>query len=150
MLHLILMTGMCRSGSQGPLDCRQVPQDGSSNKRVIRTSFYIKFESEYICLSLGGIFNIPRQKHWKQRLFWNVSPCKAEKRAFWKTLYTDQYKYLKIKEKVAKNSDLSVLAGVAGFEPTNDGIKTRCLTAWRHPIRFSLIQHSSILGKCFF
>ena len=26
-----------------------------------------------------------------------------------------------------------VLAGVAGFEPTNAGIKIPCLTAWRHP-----------------
>jgi hypothetical protein len=25
------------------------------------------------------------------------------------------------------------LAGVAGFEPTNGGIKSRCLTTWRHP-----------------
>lgn len=25
------------------------------------------------------------------------------------------------------------LAGVAGFEPAHDEIKTRCLTAWRHP-----------------
>ena len=25
------------------------------------------------------------------------------------------------------------LAGVAGFEPTNAGIKIQCLTAWRHP-----------------
>ena len=25
------------------------------------------------------------------------------------------------------------MAGVAGFEPTNDGIKNRCLTTWRHP-----------------
>lgn len=22
---------------------------------------------------------------------------------------------------------------MAGFEPTNDGIKNRCLTTWRHP-----------------
>ena len=29
-----------------------------------------------------------------------------------------------------------LLAGVAGFEPTNDGIKIRCLTAWRHPYVF--------------
>jgi hypothetical protein len=28
---------------------------------------------------------------------------------------------------------LAKLAGVAGFEPTNGGIKTRCLTTWRHP-----------------
>jgi hypothetical protein len=26
------------------------------------------------------------------------------------------------------------MAGVAGFEPAHDGIKTRCLTAWLHPI----------------
>jgi hypothetical protein len=26
------------------------------------------------------------------------------------------------------------MAGVAGFEPAHAGIKTRCLTAWRHPI----------------
>ena len=25
------------------------------------------------------------------------------------------------------------LAGVAGFEPTNAGVKVLCLTAWRHP-----------------
>ena len=25
------------------------------------------------------------------------------------------------------------MVGVAGFEPTNGGIKTRCLTTWRHP-----------------
>ena len=31
---------------------------------------------------------------------------------------------------------LVVLAGVAGFEPTNDGIKIRCLTAWRHPYEY--------------
>ena len=24
--------------------------------------------------------------------------------------------------------------GVAGFEPTNDGVKVRCLTAWLYPI----------------
>ena len=33
-----------------------------------------------------------------------------------------------------------LLAGVAGFEPTNDGIKNRCLTAWRHPNRLELYQ----------
>jgi hypothetical protein len=27
------------------------------------------------------------------------------------------------------------LAGVPGFEPGNAGIKNRCLTAWRYPIR---------------
>src|SRR5690349_3895768 len=28
---------------------------------------------------------------------------------------------------------LAGLAGVEGFEPPNGGIKTRCLTTWRHP-----------------
>ena len=27
------------------------------------------------------------------------------------------------------------MAGLAGFEPAHDGIKTRCLTAWRQPIK---------------
>ena len=31
------------------------------------------------------------------------------------------------------------LAGVAGFEPTNAGIKIQCLTAWRHPYRCFLL-----------
>ncbi len=26
------------------------------------------------------------------------------------------------------------MAGAAGFEPANDGTKTRCLTTWRRPI----------------
>ena len=25
------------------------------------------------------------------------------------------------------------MAGIAGFEPANDGVKVRCLTAWRYP-----------------
>ena len=25
------------------------------------------------------------------------------------------------------------MAGIAGFEPANDGVKVRCLTAWLHP-----------------
>ena len=37
-----------------------------------------------------------------------------------------------------KASDFSLalslyMAGVAGFEPTHNGVKVRCLTAWRHP-----------------
>lgn len=35
------------------------------------------------------------------------------------------------------------MAGVAGFEPTHDGIKTRCLTAWLHPC--NLIANYSFL-----
>src|SRR4029077_148074 len=33
------------------------------------------------------------------------------------------------------------LAGVEGFEPPYGGIKTRCLTAWRHPNLKSTISH---------
>src|SRR4029453_822627 len=32
-----------------------------------------------------------------------------------------------------EKSHSAKLAGVAGFEPTYGGIKTRCLTTWRHP-----------------
>lgn len=39
------------------------------------------------------------------------------------------------KEKVAKMTTLQNVAGVAGFEPTNVGTKSRCLTTWRHPIK---------------
>ena len=30
-------------------------------------------------------------------------------------------------------TELKKLAGIAGFEPANDGVKVRCLTAWRYP-----------------
>ena len=26
-----------------------------------------------------------------------------------------------------------IMAGLAGIEPTDDGVKVRCLTAWRQP-----------------
>ena len=34
-------------------------------------------------------------------------------------------------------SSATCMAGVAGFEPANAGIKTRCLAAWRHPNNLS-------------
>src|SRR5579862_5392581 len=34
---------------------------------------------------------------------------------------------------IARPADPHELAGVEGFEPPNGGIKTRCLTTWRHP-----------------
>jgi hypothetical protein len=30
-------------------------------------------------------------------------------------------------------SEVIIMAGLLGFEPRYDGIKTRCLTAWRQP-----------------
>ena len=38
-----------------------------------------------------------------------------------------------------------VMAGVAGFEPTNDGVKVRCLTAWLYPI-FCLYDYGEPTG----
>lgn len=32
--------------------------------------------------------------------------------------------------------NLANMAGAEGFEPSHDGIKTRCLTAWLRPSRF--------------
>ena len=37
------------------------------------------------------------------------------------------------------------LAGVAGLEPTHDGVKVRCLTAWLYPIVYILIACIVIL-----
>ena len=33
---------------------------------------------------------------------------------------------------------------MAGFEPAHDGIKTRCLTAWRHPSNVLSIKKTLI------
>ncbi len=37
-------------------------------------------------------------------------------------------------EKAPACAEAFSMAGSAGFEPANDGTKTRCLTAWRRPI----------------
>ena len=36
------------------------------------------------------------------------------------------------------------MAGVGGFEPPHDGIKTRCLTAWRYPSNLDLNEAFTI------
>ena len=41
------------------------------------------------------------------------------------------------------------MAGVAGFEPTNDGVRVRCLTAWRHPNNAIIIYDCSKKFKRF-
>lgn len=43
-----------------------------------------------------------------------------------------------IKKPPDKNQAVFLMAGLAGFEPTNDGIKNRCLTTWRQPNRLFL------------
>ena len=49
------------------------------------------------------------------------------------------------KKRTIKNR--SFLAGVAGFEPTNNGVRGRCLTAWRYPYKTKIIL---ALPKIFF
>jgi hypothetical protein len=42
--------------------------------------------------------------------------------------------------------------GVEGFEPSNDGTKSRCLTTWRYPNRLSgriIVTLSLKLAKIF-
>ena len=41
------------------------------------------------------------------------------------------------------------LAGKAGFEPTNDGVKVRCLTAWLLPNNSISIPHFQIMSTQF-
>ena len=38
------------------------------------------------------------------------------------------------------------MAGKAGFEPTNDGVKVRCLTAWLLPKDSNSISHYLIMS----
>ena len=37
------------------------------------------------------------------------------------------------------------MAGVVGFEPTDDGVRVRCLTAWRYP--YPLYSTKDILWR---
>ncbi len=50
------------------------------------------------------------------------------------------------------------MAGPGGFEPPHDGIKTRCLTAWRRPnklfihtllVACAVVRHSHLLQRSF-
>ncbi len=49
-------------------------------------------------------------------------------------LATPQFKYLRAVSLFSTNNSLGHLVGIAGFEPANDGVKVRCLTAWLYPI----------------
>ena len=39
------------------------------------------------------------------------------------------------------------VVGVAGFEPAHDEIKTRCLTAWLHPIRNYFLKDAANISR---
>ena len=43
------------------------------------------------------------------------------------------YQACGLDKKKASLATCFFLAGVAGFEPTNKGVKVLCLTAWRYP-----------------
>ena len=45
--------------------------------------------------------------------------------------YLCRYRIMMISKMIYSN----YMAGIRGFEPLNDGIKTRCLTAWLYPYR---------------
>ena len=45
----------------------------------------------------------------------------------------------------SKYGNEKYMAGVAGIEPANDGIKTRCLTTWLHPKKKTEIYYKNIL-----
>ena len=58
-------------------------------------------------------------------------------------------RFIKMLNYYSVTNNTLVLAGVVGFEPTNHGIKTRCLTPWLHPkgplIRFNSVILRSVL-----
>ena len=37
-----------------------------------------------------------------------------------------------------------LVVGVEGFEPSNNGVRVRCLTAWRHPSLFCMLLLSQL------
>ena len=45
--------------------------------------------------------------------------------------------------KSCRFSNVLFVPRVAGFEPANDGIRIRCLTAWRYPIKIVNKQQNS-------
>lgn len=46
---------------------------------------------------------------------------------------------LKNKDLNRNLSPLHLVAGMAGFEPTNADTKNRCLTTWRHPKKLPVL-----------
>jgi integrase len=58
-----------------------------------------------------------------QSIWLGLSRCRSRSNAI-----THCFQIGKIEQR-----DVGELAGVEGFEPPNGGIKTRCLTTWRHP-----------------
>ncbi len=55
-------------------------------------------------------------------------------------------------KKIPGNPEI-LIVGVEGFEPPTDGVRVRCLTAWRHPSisdSFYIIPYPIIFVKTFF
>lgn len=56
---------------------------------------------------------------------------------------------VKILQKIKKTAffrqfDYLLVAGLAGFEPAHDGVKVRCLTAWRQPNNSIIVSNLSL------
>ena len=69
---------------------------------------------------------------------------------FWKTLESKKAeKSLEISAFLVFSclhlNQTRIMAGVAGFGPTNAGVKVPCLTAWLHPTNFLIISHQPVL-----
>lgn len=45
---------------------------------------------------------------------------------------------------------LILLTGMGGFEPTNGGVKVRCLTTWRHPNNNMIVLITYVLSITLF
>ena len=43
------------------------------------------------------------------------------------------YASRRLKKTAVRKLHTAVMAGMAGFEPADDGVKVRCLTPWLHP-----------------
>ncbi len=43
------------------------------------------------------------------------------------------YASRRLKKTAVRKLHTAVMAGMAGFEPADDGVKVRCLTTWLHP-----------------
>ena len=75
-----------------------------------------------------------------------VNRCVAARSLFAYVLYVRALTAHSRALRFAKLSAHTVLAGVAGFEPATDGVRVRCLTAWRYPNDVMLIGKNGVGG----
>lgn len=60
------------------------------------------------------------------------------------------YASRRLKKTAVRKLHTAVMAGMAGFEPADDGVKVRCLTPWLHPnILFYAFYADTKIRKAF-